>query len=195
MIRAEDCTLALLAAGRSARFGYADKLEQPYLREPLAFHVVTALEAVPFARRIAVVSDTALDFAARGYTVVRNPRAEDGQGHSLALCVAAARAAGTRAVVVALADMPRVTATHIYRLLDAGEGEEAVVASSDGRRPMPPALFGAHHFAMLETLEGDRGARDLVRGGKHVIASPAELVDIDTPEDLAALQAKFGMRG
>lgn len=195
MIRAEDCTLALLAAGRSVRFGGADKLEQLYLREPLAFHVVTALEEVPFARRVAVVSGTTLDFAARGYDVIANPRAEDGQGHSLALCIAAARAAGTRAVLVALADMPRVTATHIYRLLDAAEGEEAVVASSDGERPMPPALFGSAHFGALAALEGDQGARDLVRGARHVIASPAELIDIDTPQDLTALRAKFGLRG
>ena len=32
-------------------------------------------------------------------------------------------------------------------------------------------------------------ARELVRGGHHVVTSPAELTDIDTPEQLAALVA------
>ncbi|TKD53226.1 nucleotidyltransferase family protein [Sphingomonas baiyangensis] len=195
MIAPEATALVLLAAGRSQRFGDLDKLDQPYLAEPLAFHVVTALEAVPFARRIAVVSGTRLDFGARGYEVVRNERADDGQGHSLALCVAAARAAEASAVLVALADMPRVTATHIYRLLDAAEGDDAVVASSDGVRPMPPALFGAGWFDRLEALEGDAGARRIIAGGRHIVTSPAELVDIDTPADLEALRAKYAPRG
>ncbi|WP_033923013.1 nucleotidyltransferase family protein [Sphingomonas sp. 37zxx] len=195
MIAPEDIALVLLAAGRSERFGAADKLEQPFLTEPLAFHVVTALAAIPFKRRIAVVSGTRLDFAGRGYEVVANPRADAGQGHSLGLCVAAARRIDARAVLVALADMPRVTAAHVLRLIDGAEGESAVVASSNGSRPMPPALFGRGHFDTLLALEGDEGARALVRGGKHVIASPDELIDIDTPDDLAALRVRYARGG
>ena len=50
-------------------------------------------------------------------------------------------------------------------------------------------VFGRGQFDFLLTLDGDAGARDLVRAGRHVVTSPAELIDIDTPEDLAALQA------
>ncbi len=32
-------------------------------------------------------------------------------------------------------------------------------------------------------------ARDLVRAGRHVVTTPAELIDIDTPEDLDRLRA------
>ncbi|QIG81502.1 nucleotidyltransferase family protein [Stakelama tenebrarum] len=192
-MRAEDVVLMLLAAGRSRRFGDTDKLEQHFLHQPLAFHVVTALEAVPFQARVAVVSGTSLDFAARGYRVVHNDTPESGQSHSLALCTRAARELGARAVLVALADMPRVTAAHVWRLLDEADGPDAVVASSDGHAPCPPALFGASHFDALESQQGDQGARALVRAGHHVIASPAELVDIDTPGDLAALREKYGV--
>lgn len=190
MIAAEDTALVLLAAGRSDRFGDLDKLEQPYLAEPVGMHVVTALAAVPFRARIAVVSGTTLDYGARGYRVVQNPRPEDGQGRSLGLCLAPVRESGAKAVLIALADMPRVTAAHIYRLLETATGEDAVVASSNGEHPTPPALFGAAHFDFLEALTGDEGARRLVMGGRHVVTSPAELVDIDTPEQLAALTAK-----
>src|SRR3546814_4714254 len=72
MIKAENTVLLLLAAGRSQRFGDADKLEQDYLGHPLAFHVVTALEGVPFRKRVAIVSGTRLDFAARGYEMIEN---------------------------------------------------------------------------------------------------------------------------
>jgi molybdenum cofactor cytidylyltransferase len=37
-------------------------------------------------------------------------------------------------------------------------------------------------------LTGDKGARELVQAGRHVVTSPAELIDIDTPEDLEKLR-------
>ncbi len=187
MIEAEKTALILLAAGRSRRFGDSDKLLVDYLGRPLGLHVVVALDAVPFATRIGVVSDTSLDLGACGYDVVVNDDPAAGLGRSLRLGMTAAMATEPQAVLIALADMPRVTATHIYRLLDRAEGAQAIVASSDGTIPRPPALFGAAHFPTLLTASGDTGARDLVRHGHHVVAPPSELIDIDTPEDLASL--------
>lgn len=194
MLEVEQVALVLLAAGRSRRFADGDKLAEPFLDKPLAFHVVTALEKLPFLTRIAVVSDTVLDFAARGYRVIENPDPSLGQARSLCHGVKAAEAAGAGGVLVALADMPRVTAAHIYRMFDAAEGAATIVASSDGVRPMPPALFGRDRFADLLALTGDTGARELIRRGRHVVTSPAELVDIDTREDLAALRELYGLR-
>lgn len=186
MIAAEQVALVLLAGGRSERFG-TDKLTQLYLGRPLGLHVVVALEAVPFRERIAVISQTRLDLAGCGYRVVHNDDPGAGMGRSLRLGVEAACAGGAEAVLIALADMPRVTATHIYRLLDRAEGADAIVASSDGVIPRPPVLFGCTHFDRLLRSEGDMGARDLVKRGHHVVTSPAELADVDTPEDLAKL--------
>jgi molybdenum cofactor cytidylyltransferase len=193
MIEAEQVALILLAAGRSRRFNDGDKLAEPFLDKPLAFHVVTALQALPFRARIAVVSDTELDFAALGYRVVENPDPSLGQARSLCHGVSVAEAVDAEAVLVALADMPRVTASHVQRLFDAYDGPEAVVASSDGVQPMPPVLFGRARFAELLALEGDQGARDLIRGGHHVVTSPAELKDVDTQEDLAELRQLYGL--
>lgn len=187
----DDCILILLAAGRSARFGEADKLQEPFLGKPLAFHVVTALEDVPFKARFVVCSNTALDFASRGYTVLHNADPGEGLSGSVKLGIAAAMRAGAEAAVIVLADMPRVTATHIYRLLEAADdmGSDAVVASSDGVQPSPPVVFGAGQFEALMMLEGDEGGRAMVRAGRHVIAPEAELLDIDRPEDLERLRA------
>jgi molybdenum cofactor cytidylyltransferase len=189
MIKADDTVLILLAAGGSKRFGPLDKLEQEYLGHPLAYHVVTALEGVPFKRRIAVVSGTSLDFAARGFDVVENPHRSEGLSSSVTLGIEAARACGPEAVLIALADMPRVTATHVYRLLDYADGADTILASSDGERPRPPALFGRNHFDWLVKLTGDKGAREMILKAHHVIAAAHELMDIDTPEDLERLRA------
>lgn len=193
MIAAERVALLLLAAGRSQRFGDADKLTEPFLGKPLAMHVVTALEAIPFAARVAVCHDTGLDLAAARYEVIHNDAPEEGQSRSVRLGMAALAERDIDAVLIALADMPRVTATQVWRLLDTGSGEDVVLASSDGVRPRPPALFGRAHFATLETLVGDQGARELILQGRHIVTSPAELIDIDTPEDLEALRDSVGV--
>ncbi|MBO9621381.1 MAG: nucleotidyltransferase family protein [Sphingomonas sp.] len=193
MIKPRQVALILLAAGRSRRFNDGDKLAEPFLDKPLAFHVVTALEKIPFLARIAVVSNTVLDFAALGYEVVRNPDPSLGQARSLCHGVEAAREVGADAVLIALADMPRVTAAHIYRMFDAANGTATVVASSNGVHPTPPALIGSDHYDALLALEGDEGARELILAGRHVVTSPAELVDIDTQEDLAELRALYGL--
>lgn len=189
MIAAERTLLVLLAAGQSKRFGGVDKLQQVFLGRPLAMHVVTALESVPFMGRVAITSDTSLDFAAQGYGVIVNPAPETGLSGSVRLGVAAAREAGAAAIVIALADMPRVTSAHICRLLDAADSAQSVIASSDGNHPCPPALFAAGRFEALALSEGDEGGRALIRAGFHVVTSPAELIDIDTPEDLEQLRA------
>lgn len=189
MIRAEETALILLAAGRSERFGDLDKLEQPFLNKPLAFHVVTAFEDIPFKTRFVVKNGTDLDFAARGYRVIHNDTPEIGMSRSVKLGVEQAQKEGAEAVLIALADMPRVTASHVYHLLETMHGLDAVVASSDGIHPCPPAVFGAGQFEALLQLEGDEGARAMVRSGRHVVAPEGELLDIDTPEDLERLRA------
>ena len=192
MIEPEQVALVLLAAGRSHRFD-GDKLSEEFLDKPLAYHVVTALEKIPFCARIAVVSDTRLDFAERGYRVIENPDPSLGRARSLCHGVAAAKEAGCGYVLVALADMPRVTAAHVCRLLDAGNGPETIVASSDGVRPMAPALFGSGRFDALLALDGEDSARELIKAGRHVVTTPAELVDIDTRHDLDELRALYGL--
>ncbi|HEX4694539.1 nucleotidyltransferase family protein [Sphingomonas sp.] len=192
MIAPETTALILLAAGKSERFGLSDKLTEMFLGHPLGMHAVTALEAVPFAKRIVVTDGVKLDYAARSYEVVHNPTPEQGLSLSVRLGVTAARGPGVEAVLIALADMPRITATQIHRLYEAAEGPSTVVASSDGVRPRPPVLFGAGRFDALERLEGDAGARDMILTGRHVVTNPGELIDVDTEEELAELRAKFG---
>ena len=192
MIEPETTALILLAAGKSTRFGLSDKLTEMFLGQPLGMHVVTALEAVPFARRVAVRDGVQLDYAARGYHEVHNARPEEGMSLSVKLGVEAACVAGIEAVLIALADMPRVTAAQIYRLFDAQNGPDTIAASSDGVNPKPPVLFGANRFDALAKLEGDAGARELILAGRHVVAHPDELIDVDTEEELDELMAKFG---
>ena len=175
-------------AGRSTRFG-GSKLDAELWGKPLGQHAADTLATLPFLARVAITGDAALDYAALGYTVIRNPYPARGQATSLHLAAEHATAFGADALLIALADMPCVTAAHIDALLAAASGSNAVIASTDGGSPKPPALFGSARFAELMAVTGDHGARALIRGGTHVRALPAELVDIDARDDLARLQA------
>ena len=180
MLNVEDCVLVLLAAGKSERYGdIRSKLDQDFLGKPLGLHVVVALEDMPFKQRLAGIDGLDLQYEAHGFTVIHNPDPAQGMASSVALGVRRAQELEAKSVLIALADMPRVTAAHIYR----------VFASSDGCDTKPPALFGKAQFECLLALEGSAGARDLVRGGRHVVTSPNELIDVDTPEEMAKLRA------
>lgn len=188
MIAAEATVLILLAAGRSSRFGSGNKLAADLDDRPVVTHVLSALASVPFRARIAVVGDYEQAFP--GYEIVRNLNVAKGQSHSLRLGVEAAQAFSAEAALVALADMPRITTTHVLRLLEAADGPDTVVASSDGTALSPPALFGRNRFDTLLALDGDEGARALIRGGIHIVTRPDELIDIDTPADLIRAAAR-----
>jgi molybdenum cofactor cytidylyltransferase len=179
--------VVLLAAGRSTRFGAADKLTIDLQGLPLAHHAIRALTPLPLALRFVVAGPVARNWP--GFERVLNDRPETGMSHSIAIGVAAARSAGADAVLIALADMPFVTTEHFQRLLAGRRGPGSIVASSDGTRRMPPALFGADWFAELEQLSGDQGARALLDRAELVTTTSKTLLDVDRPEDLAVAQA------
>lgn len=190
MITVENTALVLLAAGRSARYGdVGSKLDEDFLGKPLGVHVAVTLEDMPFLARAAVVDRCRIDYAAHGFEMIRNAEAAEGIASSVRLGVEFARRHDAAAVMFALADMPRVTAAHVYRMFDVADNPTCVVASSDGKQTKPPGIFGRDRFDFLMSLRGDQGARDLVKGGRHVVTSPAELIDVDTRQELEELRA------
>lgn len=191
MIAVEDTVLILLAAGRSRRFGEGNKLEEQFLARPLGLHVAVALEDMPFRERIVVVDGCAINYAAHRFSVLHNEAPDRDMASSVRMGVECARARDAAAVLIALADMPRVTAAHIYRLFDAATDLDgkAVVASSDGVTPRPPVLFGRDRFEDVLAITGDQGARDLIQAGRHVVTNAAELIDVDTKDDLERLRS------
>ncbi len=181
-----DIAVAVLAAGRGVRFG-SDKLMTDLDGRPMASHIAQALEHMGFGWRLAVCGNgTALvqQFSTAGFAVIANDDPEAGQAHSLHLAVRAAQRTSAEALLVALADMPFVSAKHIAALVAAYEGD--IVASTNGTTPMPPAIFPRDTWPMLLATTGDAGARGLLENARLIAAPTAELRDIDTPADLSA---------
>ncbi|QJU59716.1 NTP transferase domain-containing protein [Sphingomonas sp. AP4-R1] len=179
----------LLAAGRSTRFGADDKLAAMLGGRPLLHHAADAMRAAPLASRFLVRSG-AVD-GLDGFATVAIPQGAE-MSRSLAAGIAAARAAGADAALVALGDMPFVPAAHLATLIAACEGPGALLASGDATRRAPPALFGSDWFADLEAATGDAGARSLLTRATLLPLPPEALRDIDTVDDLRVAERDKG---
>ncbi len=190
----------LLCGGSSSRFG-GDKLLAPLDGEPVAARAARNLLAgAGSALAVVPLGSAALAAAleAVGCEVLETDRAARGMGASLAAGVAATDRAG--GWIVALGDMPLVAPATIAAVRDALLGGAAAAApfAPDGRRGHPVG-FGAQLRPELLALDGDVGARGILERHRDRVrripcADPGMLVDLDTPEQLAALQAPGEIR-
>ncbi len=190
MIDWRDCGLVILASGRSKRFGDGDKLTAPFRGKPLAEHAAQLADAAPFAKAIGIIAPERPElrrlFSSYNITMLVNDDPDAGQGRSLALGVNAVAELGCKVAIIALADMPFITHSHLDRLrIEIGENEAAI--AFDGQRRSPPVLFRNSMFENLTSLTGDAGAREILRQTrrvKNVMMSAKDLIDIDTRDDL-----------
>ncbi|HZV17271.1 MAG TPA: nucleotidyltransferase family protein [Sphingobium sp.] len=192
MARGDPIALALLGAGRSVRFGSADKLMTPLCGRPLIAWAADTGRMLPAEWHLLVAGgDAALAAAAPGYRLIANPAPEQGLSGSLRIAVDEASRLGAAALVVLLGDMPFVTPAHLHQLVAAFGGHEAqpVFTKPPQGAPRPPALFPAACFATLRQLDGDQGARALASGAPLVTADSQSLLDIDTPDDIIRAEA------
>ncbi len=116
-----------------------------------------------------------------GAVAVVNDRAEEGMAASVRLGVHTAQELNADGAVVLTCDQVALRAEHLLALC-AEPGR--VTASEYAGRKGVPAYFPAAHFAELLMLEGDTGARELLRAAATVVDESLAL-DVDTEEDVA----------
>jgi CTP:molybdopterin cytidylyltransferase MocA len=185
----------ILAAGASRRLGQPKQLVRVAGETLLARTVRVAIEAgadpvlaVLGANRESIAEE--LDSS--GVHVVANDGWESGIAGSVRAGVEALQRQwpDAEAVMILVCDQPRLSAGHLHSLIASYRGatEPAIVASRYGGIAGIPAIFPARQFPRLRALEGDAGARFLLRNPE----CPLVLVDfaggeedIDTPEDLS----------
>jgi len=188
--------LALLAAGQSRRFGDQDKLGALLGDKMLGLHAAGTGAGMPFSQKLVIASpehDCAAQWRELGYRVIANEDANQGQATSVRLAAAHAVEAGASALCIMLADMPFVTSDHLARLIKTFEqaGETKTAASARSGQAMPPAIFPSAALDSLLELNGDTGARILLKDALLVTGSHRLLMDIDTPDDLAEANRSF----
>jgi len=180
----------VLAAGASKRLGRAKQLieidGEPALRRVVRY----ALATEPLDCIVVLGHDAARIEQALGNLRVHSVVADDfgnGMAASLRAGIGALDARCDGALIV-LTDQPALNEAHLKALCDAWRVQPAfAVASAYANLVGVPAVLPRAWFADIARLQGDVGARDLLRARREqVIAiSAAELEkDIDTPEDV-----------
>lgn len=194
----------MLAAGRSRRFGSANKLLAPLRGEPLLWHTLDAVCASR-ARPIVVVvghqhqrlRDSLQRYCRARRTprirCVLNRRYRSGMASSLQAGLAALPA-GIDGALICLGDMPELRASTLERLrLAYRRSDAAALPMIDGRRGNP-ALLGRPLFAAVhEQLRADEGARRLLARARDVREVPvpdATTRDIDTQREWRKLMRR-----
>jgi molybdenum cofactor cytidylyltransferase len=195
---ASSVAAIVLAAGHSARMG-ANKLLAELDGEPLLRHAVKAALASRASSVVVVTGNEAerihAALAGLDVTFAHNAAFATGMASSLRTGVAAAE--GARGAMICLGDMPRITAVHLDALIaafTAADDDHAIVVPTFERKRGNPVVWGRAHFAAIDQLTGDVGARSLIErnlADVHLVAldDPAILVDVDTPDALQALKS------
>ena len=193
--RKDPVACVLLAAGGSSRLGRPKQLVR-HRGVPLLHHAVAvARAALPSSPLVVVVGAYSLRVRAllqrthSGARVVGNPLWREGMASSLRAGLAAVPR-DSRAALVLLVDQPHVDAASLARLLHAWSRRRGVPAAARyAGRVGAPAILPRRHWRALARLDGDRGARAMLRGGgaRTLVDMPEAAFDVDTAADLAAL--------
>jgi molybdenum cofactor cytidylyltransferase len=190
-----DLAAIVLAAGFSRRMGGENKLLRTLGSKPLISHALEKVAGLGVRQLIVVLGETAdaiTPLLPASATPVRNARAAEGMGASLA-AGAAALDPGLAGVFVVLGDMPFVERADYEKLATAfheQNGEAICVPLHEGRRGHP-VLFPARCFPDLAGLSGDEGARRLFAAPGQRLqtvegCSVGVLTDFDDPQSFKA---------
>ncbi len=187
----------ILAAGQSRRMGLSNKLLSEIDGKAMVAHVMAAVDASRAGPVVVVTGhdDAAVRDALTSHNVsfVHNPDYETGLSTSLAAGLAALPG-DIDGAVVCLGDMPKIDPALIDRLIDAFDpdaGRAICLPTHQGKRGNP-VLWAARFFPEMQVVEGDVGARHLIGEHSYMVhevdcADDSVLIDVDTPETLAAL--------
>ena len=187
-------TGVVLAGGRGRRMGGGDKGLMCWRGRPLVSYALAALEGVAETRLINANRNLG-DYAAFGFPVVADAKKNfDGP---LAGLLSAMRAAATPYVLSIPCDVPLMNSVLLRRLTVHLATADAVVAvAQNGERLQPLLMLVETRLADdLQTFldSGERKVEHWIRRHRWISVDfsdiPLALANINTPEDLARLDA------
>jgi molybdenum cofactor cytidylyltransferase len=185
----------LLAAGGGTRFG-SQKLVARAHGVPIVASAARGLATLVDEMIVVVGSESrAVSDALDGIDAifVENPRWADGLSTSLQLGVGAAPKE-TKAIVVALGDQPGIDPAVIRKVIARWRETGCPIVSTRYRGNRGhPVLLARSIFSEVGAISGDVGARSLMERDPSRVAfvdvDADAPPDVDTPDDLASLDA------
>lgn len=182
-------TALVLAAGRSTRMGEENKLLLTFNDKSMVSYVVDQLLDSAVSD-IIVVTGNEVDAVKKSISGKVNYVHNEDYAHGLSTSVKAgiyALADDTDGVMICLGDMPYITATDYNNLITAFEPGKIIAPTTNGKIGNP-LIFAKDYFKDFDALNGDKGAKKLLKNYPDNIKevnlnTDAIFSDIDTPEE------------
>lgn len=189
--------IVILAAGGSGRFGKPKQLLQFDGKTLIRRAVETALNSK--SDSVLAVLGSNFDLIKKeikdlNCKIVFNPNWQNGLSSSIktGLEKIIENAPEISAVIFALCDQPFIESGHFDSLIEKFfETEKPIIASAYEKTDGVPALFSKEMFPALMNLEGDGGAREIIKknpGSVEKILVPEAAFDIDTKENFEKIK-------
>lgn len=182
----------ILAAGASTRMGFPKQLlevEQETLIHRIsriALSLAVGPVVVVLGANSTAVASAITDLPLR---VVQNPQWETGMGSTLVagLNKLIEEFPNLHAVLTLLVDQPYISQDLLSRMLDQYLQQESLLMVAKYENTLGvPAIFSAPLFPELLQLQGQKGAKSLIRQYQkeaQLFPFPKGAIDLDTPED------------
>jgi molybdenum cofactor cytidylyltransferase len=183
----------ILAGGESRRMGFP-KLTLFYQGSSLLSHAIEKAKTISKAVVVVVgayAQTYQIEAEKAGVRVVENPVWSEGLATSLKAGIQSLET-NMEAALILLPDQPFVPVEHLQTLVKTWQDTKAQLVFSRYQGVLgAPCLISRSLFAEVQTLQGDKGARALVREGVTVAEVGLEQSqDIDTPEDAEKLEER-----
>jgi len=190
--------IIILAAGSSSRMGELKQLMK-YKNKTLLQHIVGEAILAGLHPLICVTgyqSDMIKNSLSDvNVMIVYNSHWAEGMGSGIAAGVRELKQSDVDSVILAVSDQPYVSAELFMTMIDRKEQSgRGIAACSYAGTLGTPVLFGRNYFDQLMSLNGNEGAKNIVKSNLPDVC-PVEFekgkVDIDTKQDYEKLIAEI----
>ncbi len=196
-----NTAIIILAAGNSSRFGSTKQLLH-FNNKSLLQHVIDeAIESG--AGPVIIVTGANAEGIEKSITqgnfnIVHNENWEEGMASGIVAGVKQAISLNNHVerIIIAVCDQPFVSASLFKQLHEThAKSLKNIIASSYADTIGTPALFTQKYFDALMSLQGEEGAKKILKANAEdvaVIEFPEGAIDIDTKEDYNKLVSDHG---
>ena len=190
-----DTAIIILAAGSASRFGSAKQLFR-FGNKTLIQHVIDEAIAAK-AGLVIVVTGAHADEVSKNINqevqIIFNEQWKEGMASGIAAGVNKSIALNNHVnkIIIAVCDQPFISAD-LFKQLVAKQHETGrpIIACAYADTLGTPVLFTQKYFHALRVLQGDEGAKKILKSNPEDVATisfPRGNIDIDTIEDYKKL--------
>jgi len=182
--------IIILAAGSSSRMGEPKQL-MIYKNKTFLQHIIGEAKNA-FLDPVICVTGYQSDLISKSIsrmevTVVYNEHWQDGMGSGISAGIKQVLLSDVKSVIVTVSDQPHVSSDLFETMLEmkARSGKKIVACSYAGTLGTP-VLFSKEYFNQLKSLNGNQGAKNIVKINLPDVCSvefEKGNIDIDTKED------------